>query len=176
MAYNLGSVGAPPPCTILSLHEIYIFVDKQFDVPDRTFHAIETTWNLSSFASAPDVKELIPEFFFLPEFLLNLEGKIAAGSVYVRWSVLQGTLNIPAVGVFSHKVCAVILPGFDFGVRQNGERVMDVRLPSWACNDSRLFILIHRQVNYMCFIFGSKRWRGSTLVIFVRSFSNLKFS
>ena len=50
-------------------------LDKQFDVPDRTFHAIETTWNLSSFASAPDVKELIPEFFFLPEFLQNSEGK-----------------------------------------------------------------------------------------------------
>lgn len=50
-------------------------IDKQFDVPDRTFHAIETTWNLSSFASAPDVKELIPEFFFLPEFLQNSEGR-----------------------------------------------------------------------------------------------------
>ncbi|XP_028398812.1 lysosomal-trafficking regulator-like [Dendronephthya gigantea] len=84
------------------------YQDKQFDVPDRTFHAIETTWNLSSFASAPDVKELIPEFFFLPEFLLNLEG-------------------------------------FDFGLRQNGERVMDVRLPSWSCKDPRLFTLIHRQ-------------------------------
>ena len=36
--------------------------------------------------------------------------------------------------------------GFDFGLRQNGERVMDVSLPSWACDDPRLFILIHRQV------------------------------
>ncbi|XP_046848177.1 lysosomal-trafficking regulator-like [Xenia sp. Carnegie-2017] len=85
-----------------------IYQDKQFDVPDRTFHAIETTWNLSSFASAPDVKELIPEFFFLPEFLRNSEG-------------------------------------FDFGVRQNGQRVMDVHLPTWACNDPRLFVFIHRQ-------------------------------
>ena len=38
------------------------------------------------------------------------------------------------------------LVGFDFGLRQNGEVVMDVRLPSWACDDPRLFILIHRQV------------------------------
>lgn len=33
-----------------------------------------TTWRLSSFESATDVKELIPEFFFLPEFLENSEG------------------------------------------------------------------------------------------------------
>lgn len=36
-----------------------------------------TTWRLSSFESATDVKELIPEFFFLPEFLENTEGNIS---------------------------------------------------------------------------------------------------
>lgn len=35
--------------------------------------------------------------------------------------------------------------GFDFGVRQNGERVNHVNLPPWARNDPRLFVLIHRQ-------------------------------
>ena len=40
---------------------------------DRTFHAMETAWRLASHDSATDVKELIPEFFFLPEFLLNNE-------------------------------------------------------------------------------------------------------
>ncbi|KFU89550.1 Lysosomal-trafficking regulator, partial [Chaetura pelagica] len=35
--------------------------------------------------------------------------------------------------------------GFDFGVRQNGDRVNHVNLPPWARNDPRLFILIHRQ-------------------------------
>lgn len=35
--------------------------------------------------------------------------------------------------------------GFDFGVRQNSERVNHVNLPPWARNDPRLFILIHRQ-------------------------------
>ena len=48
--------------------------DRSFDIPDRTFHSMETTWRLSSFESATDVKELIPEFFFLPEFLENNEG------------------------------------------------------------------------------------------------------
>jgi len=32
---------------------------------------MDTTWNLSSSVSSSDVKELIPEFFYLPEFLQN---------------------------------------------------------------------------------------------------------
>ena len=48
--------------------------DRSFDIPDRTFHSMATTWRLSSFESSTDVKELIPEFFFLPEFLENVEG------------------------------------------------------------------------------------------------------
>jgi len=59
-----------PPFTQLFLE----YQDSSFDIPDRTFHSMETTYRLSSFASTTDVKELIPEFFFLPEFLCNLEG------------------------------------------------------------------------------------------------------
>ncbi|KAJ7352937.1 hypothetical protein OS493_032876 [Desmophyllum pertusum] len=78
-----------PPFTKMFLQ----YQDRSFDIPDRTFHSMATTWRLSSFESATDVKELIPEFFFLPEFLENTEG-------------------------------------FDFGVRQNGQRVMDVEVLS----------------------------------------------
>lgn len=49
--------------------------DQSFDIPDRTFHSMNTTWRLSSYESMTDVKELIPEFFYLPEFLVNREGK-----------------------------------------------------------------------------------------------------
>lgn len=52
------------------------FADNNFDIPDRTFHALATTWRLTSCDSTTDVKELIPEFFYLPEFLLNSEGKL----------------------------------------------------------------------------------------------------
>ncbi|XP_004620422.2 lysosomal-trafficking regulator isoform X1 [Sorex araneus] len=93
-----------PPFTKMFL----AYQDQSFDIPDRTFHSTNTTWRLSSFESMTDVKELIPEFFYLPEFLVNREG-------------------------------------FDFGIRQNGERVNHVNLPPWARNDPRLFILIHRQ-------------------------------
>lgn len=34
--------------------------------------------------------------------------------------------------------------GFNFGVRQNGNRVGDVELPKWCGGDARLFILGHR--------------------------------
>ncbi|KAJ8248339.1 hypothetical protein GJAV_G00240950 [Gymnothorax javanicus] len=93
-----------PPFTNMFLE----YQDHNFDIPDRTFHSMETTWRLSSYESMTDVKELIPEFFYLPEFLVNREG-------------------------------------FDFGLRQNGERVDHVSLPPWAHDDPRLFVLIHRQ-------------------------------
>lgn len=93
-----------PPFTRMFL----AYQDRSFDIPDRTFHSIRTSWRLSSFESSTDVKELIPEFFFLPEFFTNTEG-------------------------------------FDFGSRQNGERVNDVLLPPWCRGDPRLFVLIHRQ-------------------------------
>ena len=35
--------------------------------------------------------------------------------------------------------------GFDFGVRQTGERVWNVSLPPWCRQNPRLFVLVHRQ-------------------------------
>ena len=43
----------------------------RFDVADRQFHSIPQTWK-SLYNNVNDVKELIPEFFFFPEFLLNM--------------------------------------------------------------------------------------------------------
>ncbi|XP_053374768.1 lysosomal-trafficking regulator-like isoform X2 [Mercenaria mercenaria] len=59
-----------PPFTKMFLG----FQDQSFDIPDRTFHNIHTSWRLSSAESNTDVKELIPEFFFMHEFLVNSEG------------------------------------------------------------------------------------------------------
>jgi hypothetical protein len=42
----------------------------RFDVADRQFHSIPQTWK-SLYNNLNDVKELIPEFFFFPEFLEN---------------------------------------------------------------------------------------------------------
>ncbi|NWW86867.1 LYST regulator, partial [Rhynochetos jubatus] len=59
-----------PPFTKMFL----AYQDQSFDIPDRTFHSTNTTWRLSSYESMTDVKELIPEFFYLPDFLVNREG------------------------------------------------------------------------------------------------------
>jgi hypothetical protein len=45
-----------------------------FDHPDRLFYSIEGAWTSSSRDNGSDVRELIPEFFYLPEFLTNING------------------------------------------------------------------------------------------------------
>eukprot|EP01064_Diplonema_japonicum_P012075 TRINITY_DN19555_c0_g1_i1.p1 TRINITY_DN19555_c0_g1~~TRINITY_DN19555_c0_g1_i1.p1 ORF type:complete len:3849 (+),score=926.41 TRINITY_DN19555_c0_g1_i1:65-11548(+) len=45
--------------------------DLKLDVPDRCFHSVNHAWKLSSEISTTDVKELTPEFFYLPDFLVN---------------------------------------------------------------------------------------------------------
>ncbi|KAG2466391.1 WDFY3 protein, partial [Polypterus senegalus] len=42
-----------------------------FDLADRMFHSVREAWLSASKHNMADVKELIPEFFYLPEFLLN---------------------------------------------------------------------------------------------------------
>ena len=66
-------------CRLCSLFIIYFYLEfsgKSFDIADRSFHNIATTWWLSSSESATDVKELIPEFFYFPEFLVNNESTV----------------------------------------------------------------------------------------------------
>ena len=45
-----------------------------FDHPDRLFYSMERAWSSASRDNMTDVRELIPEFFYLPEFLLNHNG------------------------------------------------------------------------------------------------------
>ena len=49
-----------------------------FDLADRMFHSIKDTWLSASKNNMADVKELIPEFFYLPQFLRN-ENKFDLG-------------------------------------------------------------------------------------------------
>lgn len=52
-----------------------MLADNNFDMPDRTFHSLATTWRLITNDSPTDVKELIPELFYLPELFHNNEGE-----------------------------------------------------------------------------------------------------
>lgn len=42
-----------------------------FDHPDRMFFSVEGAWSSASRTNMTDVRELTPEFFYLPEFLTN---------------------------------------------------------------------------------------------------------
>lgn len=47
----------------------------QFDHADRLFNSIKDTWlSAAGKGNTSDVKELIPEFFYMPEFLENRFG------------------------------------------------------------------------------------------------------
>ncbi|TKS85544.1 WD repeat- and FYVE domain-containing protein 4 [Collichthys lucidus] len=42
-----------------------------FDIPERMFFSVKKEWESASRDNMGDVRELIPEFFYLPDFLLN---------------------------------------------------------------------------------------------------------
>jgi hypothetical protein len=44
----------------------------KFDIPDRLFHSIPQTFKCAT-TEISDLRELIPEFFYFPEFLINYE-------------------------------------------------------------------------------------------------------
>ncbi|SCU99529.1 LAME_0G03532g1_1 [Lachancea meyersii CBS 8951] len=46
--------------------------DGKFGHADRLFNSIERTWTSASQKNTTDVRELIPEFFYLPDFLKNV--------------------------------------------------------------------------------------------------------
>lgn len=50
---------------------MFSFKGGHFDLPDRMFHSVRDTWISASRHNMADVRELIPEFFYLPDFLIN---------------------------------------------------------------------------------------------------------
>ena len=56
-------------CIWLNFNDV--FQGGHFDLADRMFHSVKDAWTSASKHNMADVKELIPEFFYLPEFLLN---------------------------------------------------------------------------------------------------------
>nr|XP_014697031.2 LOW QUALITY PROTEIN: WD repeat- and FYVE domain-containing protein 4 [Equus asinus] len=56
-----------PPFT----QAFYSLQGGSFDVADRMFHSMKNAWESASRENMSDVRELTPEFFYLPEFLTN---------------------------------------------------------------------------------------------------------
>lgn len=48
-----------------------MFQGGHFDLADRMFHSIKEAWESASKNNMADLRELIPEFYYLPDFLVN---------------------------------------------------------------------------------------------------------
>lgn len=79
-AYLYGSHYSNPAYTLYYLIRMEPFTklaielqNNQFDHADRLFHSIASTWN-GVLKGHQDFKELVPEFYYLPDFLHNTNG------------------------------------------------------------------------------------------------------
>lgn len=78
----------------------------RFDVADRQFHSIPGTWK-SMYNNPNDVKELIPEFFYLSEFLVNTNkfdlGKLQITHEQVHDVILPTWAKSPDDFIYQHR-------------------------------------------------------------------------
>jgi hypothetical protein len=78
----------------------------RFDVADRQFHSIASTWRIL-YENPNDVKELIPEFFYLPEFLENMNkfdfGELQASKNKVNNVTLPPWAKSPEHFIYLHR-------------------------------------------------------------------------
>ncbi|ODQ82000.1 hypothetical protein BABINDRAFT_18517, partial [Babjeviella inositovora NRRL Y-12698] len=111
----------------------------RFDHADRLFYSIPKTWTSASRDNSSDVRELIPEFFYLPEFLTNDNnfefGKLQSGEtinnvelppwakgdpkIFIRKN--REALESPYVSQNLHKWIDLI-----FGYKQNGPEAIAI--------------------------------------------------
>eukprot|EP01137_Pigoraptor_chileana_P014773 Opistho-2@69840 len=111
-----------------------------FDHPDRMFHSVREAWQSASETNMADVKELIPEFFYLPEFLENhnhfhfgtkqtgeelnhvMLPAWAHGSAREFIRKHREALESPYVSAHLHEWIDLV-----FGCKQQGEQAVDAR-------------------------------------------------
>jgi hypothetical protein len=98
-AYHYGSHYSTPAIVIYFLLRLFPFtegaIDFQsgsFDIADRLFHSVQKCFK-NAMEEMSDVRELIPEFFYLPEFLLNMN-KLNLGILHTEERV--NNVELPA--------------------------------------------------------------------------------
>ena len=118
----------------------------RWDVADRQFHSISQSWK-SLYDNLNDVKELVPEFFYFPEFLLNLNsfdlGQLQGGKKrkvnnveLPRWSINaydfirkhREALESDYVSTQLHHWIDLI-----FGLKQKGQSAVDALNVFYYC-------------------------------------------
>ena len=94
MSSALPPPTVPPPPACLLLGSAIELQSGRFDHADRLFHSVAEAWQ-SCNTSLADVKELTPEFFYLPAFLENSggfelgvrqDGKVVGDVVLPPWA------------------------------------------------------------------------------------------
>ncbi|XP_063234189.1 neurobeachin-like protein 1 isoform X2 [Bacillus rossius redtenbacheri] len=118
----------------------------RFDVADRQFHSIPQTWKLLM-DNPNDVKELIPEFFYFPEFLKNMNkfdlGLLQSTKERVNDVILPKWASSPEDFIYKHRkaleseyVSAHLHEWIDliFGYKQKGPRAVEAFNVFYYCS------------------------------------------
>lgn len=118
----------------------------RFDVADRQFHSIPATWQ-GLMDNPNDVKELIPEFFYLPEFLVNMNdfdlGRLQFGEGRVDDVILPAWASSPYEFIHKHRlalesdhVSEHLQDWIDliFGYKQQGPAAIDALNVFYYCS------------------------------------------
>lgn len=121
----------------------------QFDHADRLFYSIEKAWKSAAQENMTDVRELVPEFFYLPEFLVN--------SNSYNFGVKQGTEEV---------IDNVILPPW-----AKGDSKIFVQKHREALESPYVSQHLHEWIDL---IFGYKQ-RGDAAVEATNVFHNLSY-
>ena len=77
--------------------------DGHFDKADRAFNSIEMAWRSASGEDRSDIQEVIPVFYYLPDFLTN-SNMFVLGEWYSGWEYLTDQLPSTA---FVLNTCAM---------------------------------------------------------------------
>ncbi|CAG0879480.1 unnamed protein product [Darwinula stevensoni] len=119
----------------------------RFDVADRQFHSIPAAWQMLM-ENPSDVKELIPEFFYFPEFLVNGNrfdlGRLQGASrekvddvVLPRWADSpEDFINKHRKALESEYISAHLHEWIDliFGYKQKGEAAVHALNVFYYCS------------------------------------------
>ncbi|KAG5266359.1 hypothetical protein AALO_G00230130 [Alosa alosa] len=119
-------------------HTFLTLQGGSFDVPERMFHSVQKEWESSSRDNMSDVRELIPEFYYLPDFLTNTnnlkfgcmqDGTSLGDVVLPPWAKgdPQEFIRIHREALESEYVSAHLHLWVDliFGVRQHGPAAVE---------------------------------------------------
>ncbi|KAJ8252990.1 hypothetical protein GJAV_G00207940 [Gymnothorax javanicus] len=117
----------------------------RFDCADRQFHSIPATWQ-TLMDNPNDVKELIPEFFYFPEFLENQNGfdlgRLQISKERVSDVILPKWANSPEDFIYKHRkalesehVSAHLHEWIDliFGYKQRGPAAVEALNVFYYC-------------------------------------------